>query len=116
LSGQNDVDFGERQKTAMSAKAAMINRFRARPKPDDPAVVERQAALQAISVARVARIAERKVARKLDAERHAAEQAALIAEQAALVAAETARTIALAAENKAARDSRYAARKARPRR
>ncbi len=100
----------------MNAKAAMIDRFRAQPKPDDPAVVERQAALKAISAARATRIAERKVARQLEAERRAAEKAAQIAEQAALVAAEAARAIAQAAESKAARDARYAARKARPRR
>jgi uncharacterized protein DUF6481 len=46
---------------AAAAKRAMLERFRA--KQDDPAMLERQAALKAISDARDARHAERKAAR-----------------------------------------------------
>jgi len=89
---KNDHDFNERMSTAAKARQALLEKFRARPKPDDPAVVERQAARLATRLARDARAAERKAARE-------AEQAA--------------REAALEAERKAARDARYAARKAR---
>ena len=106
--------FGERRTAAASAKKAMAERFRAQqPGPDDPAVVERQATLRAISDAREARHAERKAAREAEAVRQADKEAAQVAEQAALAAEQVARKLALDAERKAARDARYAARKAR---
>jgi hypothetical protein len=120
LSGQKDVNFGDRQKAAATAKAALLEKFRAQPKPDDPAVLERQAAQLKVEAAREARAAERKIAQKAEADRKAAEAAAKLAEQEALAAAEAARVaaeaeaaIALKAQQKAARDARYAARKRR---
>jgi len=107
--------FTQRLNTAANAKQAMLERFRARPAADDPAVLERQAARKAVAVAREARIAERKAAREAETVRLAAEQAARAAEQAAHEAEEAARALALAAKQKAARDARYAARKARRR-
>ena len=82
---KND-SFGSRLATAANARNAALERFRARPGPDDSAVLERQAARKAVSVARDARIGERK-----------------------------ARAAALAIAQKSARDARYAARNARRR-
>jgi hypothetical protein len=114
---KNDDDFNERLGTAAKAKQALLEKFRARPKPDDPAAVERQAARLAISRARDVRIAERKAAREAEAVRLQAEAARQAAEEAARRAAveaeQAAREAALEAERKAARDARYAARKAR---
>ena len=124
-------DFNDRRVAAETAKKAAAEKFRARPGPDDPAVIERLDALKAIADARDVRIAERRVAREAEAARVAAEQAALAAAERARVAAEKARlaeeaamaaaqgldaqarAAELAAKQKAARDARYAARNAR---
>src|SRR4051794_10077469 len=109
LTAYKDKDFGERLSTAAAARKATLERFRAKPGPDDPAVAERRAARQALVVAREARLAEREAARKVEKAREAARE-----EEAARQAAEqTGRDVALEAERKAARDARYAARKAR---
>jgi len=122
MSAHKNDNFGERLSTAANAKNAALEKFRARPGPDDPVFLERQAALTAINVARDARIQERKVAREAEAARVAAEKAALAAaekaiaaEQAARKAEGSTRSAALAAQQKAARDARYAARTARRR-
>jgi hypothetical protein len=119
MSAKNDDDFNERLSTAAKAKQALLEKFRARPKADDPAAAERNAARLAVSLARDARIAERKAAREAEAVRvqaeairHAAEDAA---RKAAAEAEQAAQELALEAERKAARDARYAARKARRR-
>jgi hypothetical protein len=118
---KND-SFGSRLATAANARNAALERFRARPGPDDVAVLERQAARKAVSVARDARIGERKAAREAEAVRLAAEQAACeaalkaaAAEQAARAIEASERAAALAIAQKAARDARYAARNARRR-
>jgi len=112
--------FADRLSAAAKAKQAQLDKFRARPGDNDPAVIDRSAARLAISTARDARIAERKAARQAE---DAAKKAALEAEQAARAAraAEAAaeqamREVALETERKAARDARYAARKARAKR
>jgi hypothetical protein len=107
--------FNERLTRAADARKAALEKFRARPGPDDPAVLERQAELKAIADAREVRAAERAAARAAAAAKAAAEAAALLAEEKARAAEEKARAAALAAEQKAARDSRYAARKTRRR-
>jgi hypothetical protein len=109
LAAYKDKSFSERLSTAADAKRTALERFRAKPGPDDPAVAERRAARQAIAIAREARAAERREA--LAAE--AAAKAAREAETARLAAEQTERDAALEAERKAARDARYAARKAR---
>src|SRR6476661_4818546 len=86
----------ERQNASAEAKKAMLEKFRASPGPDDPAVVERRAAREAMLAERTARAAEREAAEM--AARAAAEQAE--------------REAAALAEQKAARDERYKARKA----
>lgn len=113
-------DFSERRNAAANAKKAAVERYRAQPGADDPTVLERQAALRAISEAREVRVAERKAAREAEAAHQEAEQAARDAERIARdadqVARDTeqaARSVAAEAERKAARDARYAARKKR---
>ena len=114
--------FQDRQATAAAAKTAMLERFRARPGPDDPAVIERRAAQAAIDAAREVRAAERKLAKEAEAARKAAEEAARAEEMKAAaladqarIAEEAARAAERAIEQKAARDPRYAARQARRR-
>jgi Family of unknown function (DUF6481) len=127
MSGFKDSDdFNERLSTAAKAKQATLEKFRARARADDPAVLERQAARLATSQARDARKAAR-VAETTRSEeeaiRHAAEEAArkasVEAEEAARKAAAEAKKAALEvtleAERKTARDARYAARKSRQR-
>src|ERR1700686_2643164 len=73
---KND-SFSNRLTSAANAKNALLERFRARPGPEDPVVVARRAAQAEIEAAREVRIAERKAAREVEAARLAAEQAAL---------------------------------------
>jgi hypothetical protein len=124
MSGHKTNTFNDRLKTAGEAKQALLDKFRARPAADDPAVMERQAARQAVSEAREARTAEREAqaaeqeaTRRAKAETDAAEQNARETaqqEQRLREAAEAAqREAALETERKAARDARYAARKTR---
>jgi hypothetical protein len=115
-----DLKFDERASASQAAKTAMLERFRARPKADDPAVQARRAEREAVARARDLRAAERDRLRleeesRKEAERIAAEKAeherreldelARIERQAELESAQ-----------KAARDARYAARKAAKRR
>ena len=117
MGGFKEKKFGERLSTASAAKQGMVAKFLKRPGVDDPAVMERNAARAAVSLARDARRADREAARAEEAARMAAEreaQAAAAAEEAAQVSAEkAAREASLEIERKAARDARYAARKAR---
>jgi hypothetical protein len=127
MSGFKDSDdFNERLSTAAKAKQATLEKFRARARADDPAVLERQAARLATSQARDARKAARaaEITRsEEEAIRHAAEEAArkatVAAEEAARKAAaeaeKAALEVALEAERKTARDACYAARKSRQR-
>ncbi|MGC1409804.1 MAG: DUF6481 family protein [Acetobacteraceae bacterium] len=105
--------FNDRLSTAAEAKAAQLAKFRAKPAPDSPEALERQAELQAIASAREARNVERWAARAAEAAKLAAEERARAAEEAARAAEEKARAAAAAQEQKAARDARYAARRAR---
>lgn len=107
------TNFDDRLSAAAAAKQALLERFRARPSPDDPAEIERQAALKAISDARDARAAERKAAKEAEAARVAAELAAKRKQEQIVAAEAKARAAAEEAARKAARDARYAARKAR---
>lgn len=114
------ANFNDRASAAAKAKQVLIEKFRARPGPDDPAVLAKQAERQAIAEARERREQERKVAREAEAGRKAAEELERQAELARKAAEKTqeemerkASLLALEAERKAARDARYAARKAR---
>jgi Family of unknown function (DUF6481) len=116
-------DFGQRQKESAQAKKAMLEKFRAAPGPDDPAVAERQAAREKVVSERLTRAAKRE-AEKIAHEAELAARAARDAQLAAQAEREAAdlsarakadqdeRDAALRAEQKTARDQRYAQRKA----
>ncbi|HEY4043078.1 MAG TPA: DUF6481 family protein [Rhodopila sp.] len=107
------TNFDDRLSAAAAARQALLERFRARPSPDDPAEIERQAALKAIADARDARAAERKAAKQAEAARIAEAEAARKAQQEAAAKEARARAADQEAVRKAARDAKYAARKAR---
>jgi hypothetical protein len=144
MDNSKKTGLDDRLNAAANAKKALLEKFRARSGGKDPGFAERQAARQAVGVARDARAVGRNTARLAGIAREANEQAArdaaakaeqaarndaAEAEQAARDAqveaeqaardAETARQavddVAQQAERKAARDARYAARKARTR-
>jgi hypothetical protein len=122
MSGFKEKGFSERLGAAAEARKAQLEKFRAKPGPDDPAVIERQAARRAAAIAREARAAERKTAKAQatakEAERHDAEQAERAMREADALresADQAARDVTTLAEQKTARDARYAARKARQR-
>ena len=123
MSGFRDKGFGDRLSTAANARKAMLERVRAKPGADDPAVAERREP-QGVSAARETRLADREAARIAEQARETAEREARqvaeheqrLAQEAneAVERAESAqRQVALEAEQKAVRDARYAARKAR---
>jgi hypothetical protein len=144
MDNSKKTSFDDRLTAAANAKKAQLEKFRARSGGKDPGFAERQAARQAVGVARDARAVGRTTARLAgiarEADEQAARDAAAKAEQAARdvaaeaeqaardvaaeaeqaardadVARQAADDVALQAERKAARDARYAARKARPR-
>lgn len=116
-------NFNDRRDAAQEAKQALVARFQSRPNPDDPAVLAKQAELRAVAEARELRNAERQ-RHKLEADaQNAAANEARKAEEEARAAAEVVRAAEQAArdeaireERKQARDTRYAARKARQKR
>ena len=126
-----EKDIFERRNAANEAKKALLERFKARPADDDPAVLARKAERQAILEARAIREAEKAKLKQERLAREAAERAAReAAEEAARLAAEEiaqaeakrkeaeeneriARLLSDEAERKAKRDARYAARKQR---
>ena len=126
-----EKDIFERRNAANEAKKARLERFKAKPAADDPAVLARQAERKAILEARAVREAEKARLKQERLAREAAEKAAREAaaeaarleaeekarEEAALRDAEEneriARVLADEAERKAKRDARYAARKSR---
>lgn len=125
--GKTEVPLGhpldnpliDRLRHAAEARQATVARFRERPSADDPAVLARQAERRAINKARDQRAAERETARlAAESERATATEAerARAAEDVLRLAAEKVeRQAAAKAEQKLARDSRYAARKAKAR-
>lgn len=105
--------FTERLQNKAKAKQALIEKLKARPAADDPAVLKRQAERKAIAEAREARAAKRAEEKaKQEAERLAREEAERLEEE-RRIAEEAVAAAKLLAEQKAARDARYAARKAR---
>ncbi len=113
MSGFKEPNFSDRQKAAAEARQKILDKFRARPAADDPAVKAREAeraeAAANRAKAKEAREAERAAKKQQEAEAAAAEAARIAREkeQAAEQAA------ALELEQKAKRDARYAARKDR---
>jgi hypothetical protein len=117
MKGYKEKSFSDRLSAANAAKQAALDRFRARPGPDDPEVIKRREERMAIAEARAAREAERKARREAEAAARAEQQAREKAEREAREKRDAIermiREAAEAAERKAARDARYAARKAR---
>lgn len=111
--GFKEPTFLDRQTAAKNAKKDILEKFKAKPGPDDPEVRKREAERQAVAVKR----AEAQRARELAKVEKKARDAQLAIEAAAQAehdkAAKEAAAIALKAEQKAARDARYAARKAK---
>ncbi len=95
MKNPNDRSFTDRQANSASAKKALLERFKARPGPDDPVMLQRKAERQAVAEARALRDAE-KAAARAEAERLAAIEAARLAEEERL--AEIAREVARKAE------------------
>jgi len=111
MSGFKEPSFADRQKAARQAKQNILNKFRAKPGPDDPEVAQKRAEREALAATR-AQAREARDAEKAEQKRRATEAA----EQAAALLArekadEAARQAATESEQKAKRDARYAARK-----
>lgn len=71
MKNPNDRHFTDRQANSANAKKALLERFKKRPGPDDPVMVQRRAEREAIAVARAERDAK-KEAERLEVERLAA--------------------------------------------
>jgi hypothetical protein len=111
MSGFKELSFADRRKAALDSKKNILKKFHAKPGPDDPAMLQRQAEREADAAERAKARAARDAA-KAEQKSRDAEVAALAAEQLARDKAEAeAREIALEAKRKAARDARYASRK-----
>lgn len=113
MSGFKEPSFADRQQAAREARKAILEKFRAKPGLDDPAVMQRQAEREAQAAlrnqAKLARDAAKAETKIREAEAAAQAALTLAREKEELAAKE----IALEAERKAARDARYAARKKR---
>ena len=95
MKNPTDRSFTDRQANSAAAKQALLERFKARPGPDDPIMQQRRAERQAVADARAVRDAE-KAAARVEAERLAAIEAARLAEEERL--AEIAREVERKAE------------------
>lgn len=71
MKNPNDRHFTDRQANSVNAKKALLERFKARPGPDDPVMVQRRAEREAIAAARAEREAKKEAERQ-EAERLAA--------------------------------------------
>jgi len=113
MSGFKEPGFADRQKSAQQAKQNLLNKFRAQPGPDDPAVAKRRAEREALAArreqTRLEREAEKAEQKRREEEAIAAEAARITREK----EEEAARLAEAEAGQKAKRDARYAARKAR---
>jgi hypothetical protein len=113
MSGFKEPNFADRQKAAQQARQNILNKFRAQPGPDDPAVKQKLAEREAVAAARAktkeSRDAAKAEQKKRDAETAAAEAVRIAREK----EEEAAKLAAQEAEQKAKRDARYAARKSK---
>jgi len=121
---RKEPGFAERLQTAAKAKQAQLGKIHATARANDAQSAERQAARVETAAARKIRKAEHKTSNRVTAELRDAERVAEKARQARAVTEEEARKdaeriaqvdadAALKMDQKAARDSKYAARKAR---
>src|SRR4051794_23875897 len=113
MSNFKEPNFSDRQKAAQQSRQTILEKFRSRPGPNDPAVQARAAERAAVAAsreqARLARETAKAEQKRLEEEAATAEAARLAREK----EEETERLAALEAEQKAKRDARYAARKER---
>ena len=65
MKGFKDQSFSDRLSAAATARQAALERFRARPAADDPAVIKRREERLAMAQAREARAAERRAAKEV---------------------------------------------------
>ena len=108
-----DKNLTDRLQTSKQAKQALLEKFKARPGPDDPIVKERLAKRQEIAAAREERARQKAIAKKLEEQERIEREAREAAELEAARERELQEHIAREAEQKAIRDARYAARKKR---
>lgn len=117
MKGFKEKTFSDRLQEAANARKAALERFKARPSPDDPEVIRRREERLRIAQAREEREAARRAQKEAEAavraEREAAEKVEREARERREAVEKLIRDSAEAAERKAARDARYAARKAR---
>ena len=117
MKGFKEQDLKERLARATKARQEALEKFKARPGPDDPAVLKRQQERMAIAAARETREAERKAQKAKEAEERAAREAiekvVREARERREAVEKVIRDASEAAERKAERDRRYAARKQR---
>src|SRR5437660_12182346 len=116
MSGFKEPDFADRQKAAQQAKQNLLNKFRAQPGPDDPAVAARLAERAAVAAAR-AKAQEARDAAKAEKKRREAlalpeAAATLVREKKGEAAPQAARK----GQQKANEDARYPARKTKGKR
>jgi hypothetical protein len=122
MRGFKEKGFNDKLQDQAKARAAQLERARAKSPQNDPDFAKRQAERKKLAEDREARIAQRAAEKaeeaRLAAERKAADAAAKAEadklaeeERLRLRREEADRLVALAAEQKAARDARYAARK-----
>ena len=113
MSGFKEPSFADRQKAAAQAKQDILNKFRSRPAPNDPAVKQREAE-RAAAAANRTKAKEVRDTEKAERKRREAEAAAADAVRIAREKEQEAtRLAALEVEKKVKRDARYAARKDR---
>jgi len=75
MSSRHSPDFAERRESAEKARAALLEKFKARPTLDDPQIREREEQRKAAWEARQQKVAERKAAKEAEAKQKAAEEA-----------------------------------------
>ena len=112
-----DKNLNDRLQNATVAKRAMLEKMRAKPKADDPEVVARRAAQQAIATERGAENARRAKEKMLKererVERETADAAARLVREKEDAERRAKEKAERESAQKAARDARYAARKKR---
>jgi hypothetical protein len=117
MRGYKDQKLEDRLARAAEARQKALEKFKARPGPDDPEVIKRRQEREAVAAARAVREAERTARKEQEAaeraEREAKEKAEREAREKREAIEKVIRDAAEAAERKAERDRRYAARKAR---
>ena len=117
MPGYKDQKLEDRLARAAEARQKALEKFKARPGPDDPEVLKRAAERKAIAEAREVRAKERAAIKAKEAaeraEREAKEKIEREARERREAVEKVIRDAAEAAERKADRDRRYAARKSR---